>query len=414
MSDRTYRSLLLLIALVAWGVRMGAVESAIGLTSPLTRDDGLDELDYELFAYQLSVGNGYVLEDGTPTARRAPGTSLFILPIYLLFGRSLGAARAWFAFLSALNGVAAAWVVRPKGGPAVALVTAAAMAFDPGMFYYALHLWSEVPYCLILTLTTGCSLRAVEGRSAAWSVCAGAGWGMALLLRPQIAFIGPCALIGLAWLPASVRRVWLGELFRQGVVAGLVIAPWLARNALVMGAPTMATLVGGHTFWGAHNEKTFHEDRYRGLWHQYLEDPTMTHPLFGSERQQERQAWDNGWRCIRRNLASVPQLLAWKVYRLVAPFEETPNRLVYWSFAASWIAAAPYVVTGLARMRRMDPGLFWWIAMHLAATVLTTLIFYGAARFRHALEPFLMMALAMAIVPPAPATTGDLARESLV
>jgi hypothetical protein len=65
-------------------------------------------------------------------------------------------------------------------------------------------------------------------------------------------------------------------------------------------------------------------------------------------------------------------------------------------------------------MRRTDPGLFWWIAMHLAATVLTTLIFYGAARFRHALEPFLMMALAMAIVPPAPATTGDVARESLV
>ena len=34
-------------------------------------------------------------------------------------------------------------------------------------------------------------------------------------------------------------------------MAALIVGPWLARNAVVMGKPGICTIVGGYTFWGA-------------------------------------------------------------------------------------------------------------------------------------------------------------------
>ncbi len=397
MSVWTYSWWLLAIAVLAWIIRLGVVQKFVGFTSPLDPADGLDEADYELFAYQMSVGNGYVLEDGVPSARRAPGTSLLILPIYLVAGRSLLAARLWFTLLSAFNCAAAAWVVRPKCGPVAALLTAAAMAVNPGMFYYALHLWSEVPYSLAATLALGCMLRAVEVPSRGWSWCAGVAWGAAVLLRPQTVFLAPCVLVGLAWLRPGERKRWFFELLREACVVLAIIAPWLIRNQLVMGSPTMATLVGGHTFWGAHNGMTFRDPDYLGLWRPYDYDPTTVFPLTGSEVEQDRQAWGNGWRFVRSHLPELPRVLLWKVYRLVTPFEATPNRGVYWAFAITWMASVPWVLWGMFGLKRRDPALFWWFMLHVAAALLCTLIFYGAARFRHAIEPLLMMAAAVGV-----------------
>lgn len=397
MTDRTFWRLVILITVLAWGLRVAVTERFVGLSAPIDPADGKDELDYEVFAYQMSCGAGYVLEDGTPSARRSPGTSLFIVPVYVLCGRSLAAARLWFTFLSAINCAAAAWVARRHCGPAIALLTAAATAINPGLFYYSLHLWSEVPFALAITLAVGSSLRAVELKSRKWTALAGIAWGVAMLLRPQIVFLGPCVLIGLLWWRVAERKAWLYELVKEGLIVLVIMSPWLIRNWAVMGSPTMATLVGSHTFWGSHNGSAFHDERYRGGWNPYALDTGVTYPLFGSETQQDRQAWENGWICLRLYWREIPQLLVWKAYRLLTPFEETSNRIVYWSFAATWILTLPVIVIGLPRLRRLDPALCWWIGALIWSTLLCTLIFYGAARFRHVLEPFLMMAWAAGV-----------------
>jgi 4-amino-4-deoxy-L-arabinose transferase-like glycosyltransferase len=394
MTDRTFWRLLILVTAFAWGLRITVSERFIGLSAPIDPADGMDESDYELFAWQMSRGVGYVLEDGTPSARRPPGTSLIILPVYLLFGRSLFAARLWMTLLSAINCAAAAWVVRRHGGARIALLTAAAMAADPGLFYYSLHLWSEVPFSLAITLAVGSVQRAVEFGSAKWSFLAGLCWGLSVLLRPQILLIGPCVLIGLWFWHAAQRNILTGELLREGLIVVVMISPWMLRNWVVIGTPALATLVGGHTFWGAHNGSTFHDARYRGYWHPYDYDPGVTFPLTGPERQQERQAWSNGWKCVRLYGKELPQLVVWKLYRLVTPFEPTRNRFVYWAFAVAWIVMLPLIVIGLPRLRHLDPWLCWWIGVLLGGLLLCTVIFYGAARFRHVLDPFLMMAWA--------------------
>lgn len=397
ISHRWYISLLILITLFAWGLRLGITVKFVGLSAPLDIADGQDEIDYEQFAYEMSVGHGYVLEDGTPTARRAPGTSMVILPVYLMFGRSLFAARVWMTFLSALNCAAAAWVVFPRWGQKVALLTAAAIAIDPGLFYYSMHLWSETPYCLTITLGVGCLLRGVNQPTWKWTLLGGLCWGAAVLVRPQVVFMGPWILLALAYFPKIERGVWLRELVKEGLIAGLMIAPWLIRNQVVMGAFTIATLVGGHTFWGSHNELTFHDPHFQGLWKMHFDDPNAL-PIEGTEVEQGKLAWENGWRSIRQNVAEMPRLLAWKLFRLVTPFEETTNKAVYWTFALAWIVAIPFVALGITTMRRIDPQLGWWIGFQIAALVTCTLLFYGAARFRHSMEPFLMMAAAIGFV----------------
>jgi 4-amino-4-deoxy-L-arabinose transferase-like glycosyltransferase len=397
VSTRSYYLWLAAITVLAWGLRLGVTERFVGLAAPPDPADGLDQLDYELFAYHLSIGEGYTLADGTPSARRAPGTSLILVPVYWLCGRNFLAARLWIISLSALTCWAAAWVVRRWVGERAALLTAAGVAVNPGLFYYAAHLWSEVPFGLFITLATGFSVCSwTEGR---WfdRMLAGMCWGLSLLIRPQVLFMAPFLVAALVWCRGEVRRRLFSEIAWQTAIVATLVAPWVCRNTWVLGKPTLTTLVGGHTFWGAHNARTFHDPKVRGLWITMSDIPQAPLPLPKDELEQERLAWRLGFDSLRQNWRYLPQLEAWKLYRLITPFEETANRLVYWVFAWAWMLTIPWLPLGLGELSRRAPVLWRVIALQLAATVLCTLVFYGAARFRHAVEPLLMMVAAAGV-----------------
>lgn len=398
MSKRSYILGLAVITLLAWALRLAVTEQFVGLASPPDPADGLDQLDYELFAYRMSQGLGYTLADGTPSARRAPGTSLVILPVYWLCGRSYLAARLWITALSALTCWAAAWVVRPSCGTRAALLTAAGVAVNPGLFYYAIHIWSEAPFCLFTTLATGFSLRSWKEGRLRDRIAAGLCWGLACLTRPQVLFMVPFLLLAWYWAEQAQRRRLVREIAWQSAIVAALAAPWVIRNAWVLGKPTMATLVGSHTFWGAHNDRTFHDPRVRGLWITLSEIPHAPLPLPKDELAQERVAWNLGLASLRNNWQSLPQLAVWKLYRLLTPFEDTANRKAYWVFALGWMVTVPWLPLGGGELARRDPTLFRLLALQMAATVLCTLVFYGAIRFRHALEPQLMMLAAMGVV----------------
>ncbi len=94
----TYQSVALAaIVLLALTIRLMLTARFVGLDSPPDEAaGGLDVVDYEGLAWRTVSGAGYVLELGEPTARRAPGTSFALIPIYLIFGRSYLAAHVWF------------------------------------------------------------------------------------------------------------------------------------------------------------------------------------------------------------------------------------------------------------------------------------------------------------------------------
>lgn len=399
MSLHTYRIALSLIVLAALGVRLTVIERFVGLGAPIAHEDGLDQLDYELLAWRLADGRGYTLEDGQPTARRTPGTPLLLAPVYALCGRSPLAARLWFAVLSAATCAVAAWLVERSCGRGTALVAAALLAVNPGAFYYTLHIWSEAPYGFFVALGTLLSIEAWrrEGRGVGLAALAGACWGVALLIRPQVVFCLPLVVLSLWWLPLAARWRAVRQLAVQGAVVAAMVLPWVVRNAVVMGKPCLATVVGPMTFWGAHNEVSLTDPQWRGRWD--IPDHLVSDELRqADEITKGEMATDQAWASLRTHADQIPILLAAKLYWLVTPFEPTTNRGVYWSFALAWIVTGPLFVIGLRELVRRDPALAVQILCHAGGVVLGTLLFYGAARFRHAIEPLLMASAAVGLV----------------
>ncbi|MEM9416697.1 MAG: hypothetical protein AAGA29_14645 [Planctomycetota bacterium] len=58
---------------IAFAVRLGLTAAFVGLDAPPDAQANPDQLDFEQIAWQVAQGNGFVLDTGDPTARRAVG-----------------------------------------------------------------------------------------------------------------------------------------------------------------------------------------------------------------------------------------------------------------------------------------------------------------------------------------------------
>ena len=383
-----YHLLLAIVFALALALRIGVAIAFEGLASAPNATAQPDQIDYEWFAYRLSAGGGFTDATGAPTASRPPGTSLTLLPIYVLAGRSFLLGRLWFCLLSAATCLAAAWVARQCFGRPAAVLAAAWLAVYPGHFYYPMHFVSEVPYALWITLACGFAVRALDGAAMAPNVAAGAMWGLAVLTRPQALFVLP-----VAWLFVSASRARWNRYARclviQTAVTLAVLLPWAARNAVQLGTPTLTT-VGGHTFWGAHNEIVLGTPELRGSWVRTSDLVDGRHPLNGSEVERETAAWRYGVQFVRSNWTAMPVLALMKMWRLVSPFESTSNRAVLWTFAIAWLLTAPWVLTGLTIVGR-DRASAAILMLPVLATVVSSVVFYGSIRFRDSTLPLLLV-----------------------
>src|SRR5262245_30417218 len=208
---RHYWQLLTALFLAALALRVGTAARFVGLSAEPSYSAQPDQIDYERIAHHLCTGEGYCLDPGKPTASRPPGTSLALLPVYLVAGRSYAAGRLWFALLSAATCLATAWAARQALPPRTALLAAAFVAFYPGHFYYAMHFLSEVPVTLFTMLAVGCTLRSLRRPLVAIDVLGGACWAAAVMARPQMALVVPLGLLA-ALARSEVRRLVAGQM----------------------------------------------------------------------------------------------------------------------------------------------------------------------------------------------------------
>jgi hypothetical protein len=287
-------------------------------------------------------------------------------------------------------------------------VSAFWLALYPGHFYYPMHFVSEVPYGFWLTLACGSMVSALRDTRHVnrFTLLAGVCLGLAVLTRPQIALVVPIAGL-LALLSRRTKRQELIHLATTAIIMGAVLLPWLVRNTVVMGKPTLST-VGGVTFWGANNETVLNDPPLRGLWLRSSDLIDDRHPLTGTEIEKEEQAWQYGVDFVARNPGRIPGLVAMKVWRLVSPFEATENRVVWWTFAVAWLFTVPWAVAGIVLVLKDDRDRIAGgvLLVPLAATLLTTLVFYGSIRFRDSVIPLLVVLAARALVHVAPTLRG--------
>ena len=374
MRQRNYWTSLIAIVLVAFGLRLAVAACFQGLSSPPDFDANPDQVDYENLGWRMAQGQGFSHADGTPTAFRPPGTPMLIDAVYLVFGRDRAAVRIVFCLASALTCLAAGLLARSIFGNLAGLVAALLLALLPNHLYYAQHMLSEAPFALAITL-------ACLWRSSAWG--AGAMLGIAFLTRPQSALCVP--LLGLLALrsdPAQ-RTAELRRFARIAAVFALVVLPWSLRNRIQLGTFAPTTL-SGHVFWGAHNPVVAADPTHVGSWIPVEGLVDAAHPLPAAELDASRAAWSYGLGFVREHPGEIARFLFWKVVRQYSAFQWTPNRLVYWTFAASWLVLGPLCLLGIRIGWRRARGPTLLLLVPMVSTFATGLVFYGSGRFRDA------------------------------
>src|SRR5262249_1561447 len=152
------------------------------------------------------------------------------------------------------------------------------------------HFLSETPFDFWLALACGCTVAAFQQRRLRWDVLAGACWGMALLTRPVLLFALPIAWL-LAVLALVRSRTPLFQVAVQTALLLVVIAPWVARNAIVLGKADVAVGAGGYSFWGSHNDVIWNDPQWCGFWINTTRLEDAEHPLVGTEAERDAAAW---------------------------------------------------------------------------------------------------------------------------
>jgi hypothetical protein len=196
-----------------------------------------DAADYHRLARELRSGPGYVNTEGHPTAFRPP-----LYPLFLAFtGPDVRLATVAQSVLGAGNclltvALASRWLAGPAPWLAGLLV-----AIDPVQSASSSVLLSEVLYQTLFLLAL---LAFDAGRSPRRAALSGFLAGLSLLVRTA-AMPVVVVLVALCLRP----RMKAALLFMAG--AALAVSPWLLRNALVMGSPTLSTQ-GGITLYSSY------------------------------------------------------------------------------------------------------------------------------------------------------------------
>ncbi len=388
ISTFRYRWLLGALFVLALVLRLAVTARFQGLGSPPDAGGYPDQVVYDNLAHRLSQGLGYTEADGRPTAFRTPGTSLSLLPVYLVLGRNYTALRVWVCLLSAATVLALAWFTRRAFGSLAALCAAALLALDPGHFYYAQHFVSEIPYCLLATLATGtawCAFTAgAEGRARKrWDIATGILAGLATLARPQFVFVVGLVFLG-GLLARERRRLWPQIALQTGVFLAC-LAPWIVRNAVQLGSPTLSTL-SGCLFFGVHNEVIANSPQ-RGTWMRPDALTTSDWPTEANEVAYDRRCWQAGLEFVRARPELLPGLVYHKFRRLVSPIAGTDNALLRRTWALGWLVTAPFFLAGWALAWKRNRRASWIVSAHFGGLVLLTLLFCGTVRYRHTVNP---------------------------
>ena len=163
--SRRFWIALLTIVLIAFGIRLGMTVAFVGLDAPPDISASPDQAEYDAILQQIAAGNGYAKHDGTPTARRAPGTIFTLLPIYTATDGSYTAMRLTLILLSTLTCLLVGLTVTQVMNPRAGLIAAFLLALMPGHAYYAMHLLSEAPFGFWLAMAVWLTVVAMNQTS---------------------------------------------------------------------------------------------------------------------------------------------------------------------------------------------------------------------------------------------------------
>jgi hypothetical protein len=229
-----------------------AVRNPVGLHDPFT---------YSFYGEQIAIGHGYRLPDGQPTAYFPPGYPfalgfVFWLVHHTPVPESLPAAGAGFNIILGLATIALGYLLTKRlVNVRVARITGVILAVYPNFVFHAALMLTETYFTFLVMAALAVLLwnpwhRGLPSRTRL--VIFGLLIGLSALVRT----VAPPLLL-LMLIPMRSAGVRWGPALRATLIATLaalvVILPWTARNADVMGKPIFISLDGGDELCIGHN-----------------------------------------------------------------------------------------------------------------------------------------------------------------
>lgn len=331
---------------------------------------------YGGLAARLLDGQGFVAPDGRPTAYRPP-----LYP--LLLAAVLPAGRVGVAVLQIALGTVTvaltASIGRGVGLGRFALLAAGLVAVDPLLSRYTPQIMTEVTCAFLATLLLWVSVVVVDGAVARFdggetckrrlmiAIIVGVLFGLAVLSRPTFWAWGVFVAVMWAFGRMRHRLPWKASLTKAVCVACgvlLVVAPWVVRNAVAIGAPVVTTTHGGYTLLLANNpvywqevvlapSRTTWSGESLDAWQRSLEEQmAMAGIAYDDERARDRWMQAKAIEHIKSQPALFVRSGLSRVLRLwdVMPAGAVPT--------AARLAVAPfYVLTEALALA----GLCWWL-----------------------------------------------------
>jgi 4-amino-4-deoxy-L-arabinose transferase-like glycosyltransferase len=327
---------------------------------------------YRGLAERLLDGQGFVAPDGRPTAYRPP-----LYP--LLLAAVLPAGQWGIAALQIVLGTATVAIVvaigRRLGLGRFALLAGLLIALDPLLLRYTPQVMTEVTCTFLAAIVLWASAVVLtKGQTSAsshtavrrWAFALGVAFGLAVLSRPTFWAFGILAACGmlLLWLRSEVALRDVLK-FAACAVLGttLLIAPWVMRNAFVIGAPIVTTTHGGYTLLLANNPVFWQEvvmsdsrDAWGGgsldAWQHSLElemsaDGISQSDEIERDRWMRHKAFDN----IRRHPQLFLRSVVFRITRFwaIAPASPT-SAMIRWSIGMFYAVTQALAFLGLFRL----------------------------------------------------------------
>lgn len=247
------RRTLLVIALVA--IALAALFAVYQRPDWDTEYD--DQVGYQRLGHVLATTGRFTrypeAQPFVPETIRTPFYPLFLAAVYRVLGERHVAIAAAQALLLALLTLVVYALAARLATRRVALTAAWFTALFLPLPYYAALALTEIVCTVLVTLAIWMAVRAIQDRRARDFILTGVFIGLAALTRPTYAMF-PVALVGCVAIVALFRREyrivlpWAWTL----VAFALVLAPWLAYNAIYVHRITLSPAGGvGRATWEA-------------------------------------------------------------------------------------------------------------------------------------------------------------------
>ena len=161
------------------------------------------------------------------------------------------------AIITGLAVLATAAIARRVAGPAVAVVAAAGVAFEPGLLYYdVVNIHPLGLQTLLFTLLLLSVVRVMTNPSPAAFAVAGAALAAAVYERGTALFFVPAALV-FVWRETGIPLARLARLTLVLIATAAALhAPWLIRNWVVYGEPIFIMTAAPELLWIGNNPES--------------------------------------------------------------------------------------------------------------------------------------------------------------